>query len=122
MPHEVLVPDKSHPIAIEQAGQHVRVTAGGQVIADTDRALVLREANYPPVYYLPRADVDPTVLRESATSTHCPYKGDAVYFDVVTDDGRIADAAWSYPEAHPAVREIADHLAWYPNRVVVTAE
>lgn len=110
-------PGPDHPITISSEGRRVRVQFAGRTIADTTRALTLTEASYPPVYYIPRADADMSLLAPTAHSTHCPYKGDASYF-TISGDGRVADnAVWSYEAPFPAVAEIKDHLAFYPNKV-----
>jgi uncharacterized protein (DUF427 family) len=121
MDRKLKIPDAEHPITIEPAEVHVMVRSGELVVADTRRPLILREAGYPPVYYVPLADVDQTLLRPSATSTYCPYKGDASYFDVAGADGDIADAVWTYTEPYPAVAAIAGHVAFYPDRVQLIA-
>ena len=87
-----------------------------QVIADTTRALPLREANYPPVQYIPLEDVDQVLLTASATQTYCPYKGDASYYSVTVGGGR-PDAVWSYREPYDAVADIAGHVAFYTEQV-----
>ena len=93
---------------------------GEQLIADTTRAMTLREATYPPVQYIPRADVQESVLTASAHSTYCPYKGDAGYHGLRGADGtEIADKAWFYADPYRAVAPIADHLAFYPDAVRV---
>jgi uncharacterized protein (DUF427 family) len=95
----------------------VRVTRGGKVIADTTHALTLQEASYPGVQYIPRADADMSLLVKTAHTSHCPYKGDASYFTILAN-GRSADnAVWSYVEPYPAVGEIKEYLAFYPNKV-----
>ena len=120
MEREQLIPGPDHPITVEPADVRVVVTAGGKVVADTSKALVLREASYPAAYYVPLADVDPAVLRPSETHTYCPYKGEASYYSVAGGDGEIADAIWTYPSPYPAVAEIAVHVAFYPDRVQIT--
>lgn len=110
-------PDASHPITIEPAGHRIRITHGGQVIADSRRALALKEASYPVVHYIPRADVDMTALSRTGHATHCPYKGDAAYYSILTEGRASANAIWTYEAPFEAVREIADHLAFYPDRV-----
>jgi uncharacterized protein (DUF427 family) len=110
-------PGPDHPITITRNDKRVRVTFGGKVIADSTRALTLREASYKPVQYIPRADADMSMLKPTTHATHCPYKGDASYF-TITADGRSADnAVWSYQQPFPAMAEIKDHLAFYPDRV-----
>jgi uncharacterized protein (DUF427 family) len=121
MDREPKIPGNDHPITIEPAAVHVVVNSGGRVLADTEKPLVLREAGYPPIYYVPLADVDRTLLRPSPTTTYCPYKGDASYFSVPCPDGDIQDTVWTYTEPFPAVAAIAGHLAFYTDRVHLTA-
>ncbi|MBS0536525.1 MAG: DUF427 domain-containing protein [Proteobacteria bacterium] len=110
-------PGPDHPITISREGKRVRVQFAGKTVADTTRALALKEASYPVVYYVPRADADMALLTRTAHGTHCPYKGDASYF-TISGGGRTADnAVWSYETPFPAVAEIKDHLAFYPNKV-----
>jgi uncharacterized protein (DUF427 family) len=89
---------------------------GTQIVADTTRALTLREASYPPVQYIPIQDVDQALLTASATQTYCPYKGDASYYSI-TADGARPDAVWSYREPYDAVADIAGHVAFYTDQV-----
>jgi uncharacterized protein (DUF427 family) len=110
-------PGPNHPIVIEPNNTRVRVRFAGKLVADTTKALTLKEASYPPVYYIPRADADMSLLTPTAHSTHCPYKGDASYFTIAADGRDAANAVWSYRQPFPAVAEIKDHLAFYPNRV-----
>ncbi len=111
------LPGPNHPIEIAPALGRVRVTFGGETIADTARALVLREAAYRPVFYVPRADARMDLLARTAHATHCPYKGDASYFSVAAG-GRVSEnAAWSYEAPFPAVQAIEGYLAFYPSRV-----
>lgn len=111
------VPGPDHPIDVRPANAHVVVTAAGRVVADTRSALVLKEASYPPVYYIPRADADMTQFLRSEHVTYCPYKGDASYYSIAGEDERGRNAVWSYESPYPAVAVIAGHLAFYPDRV-----
>jgi uncharacterized protein (DUF427 family) len=113
----IKIPGPDHPITIEPNPGRVVVTLGGRVIAATRDALTLREANYPPVHYLPRKDVDMEVLSRSATATYCPYKGEAAYFSIPSGGERSVDAIWTYEAPYGAVAEIKDHLAFYPDRI-----
>lgn len=122
MAREHLIPGPDHPITITPADVRVVVSVDGKVVADTSQALVLQEASYPPVYYVPLGDIDPHALVASETRTYCPYKGDAIYYSVPSPDGEIHDAAWAYPEPYPEVADIASHAAFYPDRVEITAE
>ena len=75
----------------------VRVTWRGQTIADSASAIKLEESRHEPVYYLPRSDARMELFQRTARSTHCPHKGDASYFSLVSADGaRAENAVWSY--------------------------
>ena len=113
---EPKIPGPEHPITTEPAGTRVVARVGAQIVADTTRALTLREAGYPPVQYIPLEDVDQTLLTASATQTYCPYKGDASYYNITADGGR-PDAVWSYREPYDAVAGIAGHVAFYTDQV-----
>ncbi len=111
------LPGPGHPITIEPNAKRVRVVFNGRIVADTRRALTLREASLRPVQYVPRADTDMELLVRSAHATHCPYKGDAAYYGLSVDGRTSENAAWTYEAPYPAVAAIKDHLAFYPNRV-----
>ena len=93
------------------------VTVGGRTVADTRDALVLREANYPPVHYVPRKDVDMTMLERTSHSTYCPYKGDCAYFSIPAGGARSVNAVWTYENPYASVAAIKEALAFYPDRV-----
>jgi uncharacterized protein (DUF427 family)/CBS domain-containing protein len=123
MTSEVRIPDADHPITIDADTHRVTARVGDAIIADTRAALTLREAGYPPVHYIPLDDVVPGTLRPTSTQSHCPYKGDASYYDVVLPGGQhLVDAVWTYPTPHSAMAAIANHVAFYTDRVQVTAD
>ena len=111
------IPGPDHPITITPSSEHVRVMLNGRAVADTRRALVLQEAAYKPVFYIPREDARMALLEKTAHGTHCPYKGDASYYTIKAGDRVAENAIWSYETPYPAMREIAGHLAFYPDRV-----
>ncbi len=94
----------------------------GHKVANTVRALKLTEATYPGVNYIPRDDVDVSVLERTARSTNCPFKGDAAYFTIKVGERTAENSVWSYETPHAAVAAIAGHLAFYPDRVTVSEE
>jgi uncharacterized protein (DUF427 family) len=114
----IRIPGPDHPITITPNPGRVLVRRGDTIIADTRRALTLREADYPPVHYIPRADADMTLLEPTAHQTYCPYKGEASYLSA---DG-LPNAIWSYEHPYEAVAEIAGHLAFYPDRFTISVE
>jgi uncharacterized protein (DUF427 family) len=79
MSHVKKIPGTDHPITVELTAGRVVVRLSDRIIADTDRALTMREASYPPVYYIPLTNVDLSALLPSSTTTYCPYKGQASY-------------------------------------------
>ena len=122
MKREHLVPGPDHPISVDPTGRHVTVRVGDAVIAESDSSKTLREAGYDAVQYVPLGAVDPAVLRTSDTTTWCPYKGEATYFDVVVGEKTTTDAVWTYTDPFPAVADIKGHLAFYPDRATVTVD
>ncbi|MDF2114275.1 DUF427 domain-containing protein [Roseiarcaceae bacterium H3SJ34-1] len=110
-------PGPDHPISIVKNPKRVVVTLGGRTIADTQQALTLSESTYPLVQYIPRKDVDMTLLERTEQKTYCPYKGDCAYYSIPLGGPRSENAVWSYEDPYPAVAEIKDHLAFYPKRV-----
>ena len=113
----IKVPGPDHPITIAPNPARVVVTVAGRVVADTVRALTLREPKYPPVQYIPRQDVDMTLLQRTAHATYCPYKGDCAYYSIPVGGARSDNAVWTYEAPYPAVAAIQDHVAFYPHRV-----
>jgi len=113
----VKLPGADHPITIEANPARIVVSVAGRIIADTREALILREASYPAVQYVPRKDVDMSLLQRTEHATYCPYKGDCAYYNVPIGGERSANAVWTYEAPFAAVVQIKDHLAFYPDRV-----
>jgi uncharacterized protein (DUF427 family) len=116
-PKPVKIPGPDHPISIEHKAGRVVVKVAGRVVADTANALMLREANYPPVPYVPRKDVDMTQLKRTAHMTYCPYKGDCSYYSIPAGGERSVNAVWTYEAPYTAVEAIKEYVAFYPDRV-----
>jgi uncharacterized protein (DUF427 family) len=113
----VKIPGPDHPIAIVRNPNRIVVTVAGRVIAETREALTLSEAAYPAVHYIPRRDVDMTLLQRTDHTTYCPYKGDCSYFSIPLGGARATNAVWSYEAPYAAVAAINDYVAFYPDRV-----
>ncbi len=94
------------------------VRAGGAVLAETKNALELTEGDYPPVIYFPREDIAMAFLDDSSHSSHCPHKGDASYYSIITKSQTLKNAAWSYDTPNEDVARIKGHLAFYPSDAV----
>ena len=114
---QMKVPGPDHPITIQRNPSRVIVSVAGRVIADTREALTLREAAYPAVQYVPRKDVDMSLLERTDHATYCPFKGDCAYYSISVGGERSVNAVWTYEEPYAAVDEIKNHVAFYPDRV-----
>ena len=113
----ILIPNASHPITIVPLSRPVTVTVAGAIVARSDNALLLKEAAYPPAVYIPRTDANMELLERTPHSSYCPYKGEASYYSIPLGEERSVNAVWTYEDPHPAVAEIRDYLAFYPDRV-----
>jgi uncharacterized protein (DUF427 family) len=109
--------DHEKPITIALNPKRVRILFNGRVVADTARALTLKEVDLPAVHYIPRQDADMSLLERTTQKTHCGYKGDASYFSIRVGGRTTENAVWSYEDPYPAVAAIKDHLAFYPDRI-----
>jgi uncharacterized protein (DUF427 family) len=112
----IKVPGPDHPISIGRNPARVVVSIAGHVITDTRNALTLREADYPPIQYIPRADVDFLQLKRTVHATYCPYKGDCNYYSLPSGGKKSLNAVWTYENPYPAVAQIKGHVAFYPDR------
>ena len=119
---QIKVPGPDHPISIQPNPARVVVSVAGRVVADTRNALTLREADYPPVQYIPANDVDFSQLERTDHATYCPSKGDCSYSSIPAGGKRSVNAVWSYQHPFPAVEQIKGHVAFYPDRVDEIAE
>lgn len=100
-------------ITIRKAPGTWTVRAGGAVLGESSNALELSEGDYPAVIYFPRTDIAMALLDRTEKTTHCPHKGDANYFSVVTKSQTLANAVWTYEAPLDGVVRIKDHLAFY---------
>jgi uncharacterized protein (DUF427 family) len=110
------VADYPRPPRLERGDRHVRVLFGGEVVADTHRALRILETGHPPTYYIPPGDVRKEFLRSVERRSMCEWKGLARYFDLEVKGRRSAEAAWSYPEPTRDFGTLKGHIAFYAGR------
>jgi uncharacterized protein (DUF427 family) len=99
----IKIPSPGHPITIELNPKQVVVSVAGRVIAKTREALTLREASYPAVQYIPRKDVDMSLLERIDHATYCPYKGDCAYYSIPIGGERSRNAVWTYEAPYAAL-------------------
>ena len=109
-----------HPgyrIEFEAEPRRVRVIYNGVVVADSTRAMVMREADYPPVYYLPRDGVRLEHLRRTDHHSNCAFKGKASYWTIQVGEREAGNAVWSYEDPFDEMAAMKDTMAFYPDRV-----
>jgi uncharacterized protein (DUF427 family) len=104
--------DPYHRIDVRSTSRHVRVEIDGELVAESDRAVVLFETGLPPRWYLPQEDIR-AALEPSDHRTVCAYKGEASHYSI----GAGESVAWSYPDPLPEVAPIRDRIAFYDERV-----
>lgn len=107
--------DPGHWVHVSESPRRVRVVLGGETIADSKHARLVREADVLPVYYFPQEDVRMDLLTPSQRTTRCPFKGEASYWSIDAGGKRADEAAWSYPSPLPAAAGIEGHLAFQWN-------
>ncbi len=111
-------PPPGWALYLEPTPKRIRVEVGGEVIADSRRAMLLHESGQMPIYYFPPEDVRPDVLEPSDRHTHCPKKGDASYHTIRAGGEVVEAGAWYYPDPLPgAPPELKDAIAFYFNRM-----
>jgi uncharacterized protein (DUF427 family) len=102
-------------VHIESSPRRVRAYFDDQVIADSQRVLLVFETKRPPVYWFPTADVrmDLLALKEQAAAA----VADTVRWRS-NAKGKVADnLAWSYAEPSGDLAPLMDHIAFYWNAV-----
>ncbi len=109
--------DYPRPPRVEATGRLVRVEFADRLIAESSRSLRVLETSHPPVFYIPRSDIETSLIRASNRSSFCEFKGEASYLDVVVGDRVSIDAAWEYPDPSRGFEALKDHVAFYPGRV-----
>lgn len=109
----ILVPSETLRYHLEVSPRRVRAVLGSETIADSKRALLLREPRRLGVYYFPWSDVRREVFERSAKTSHSELKGPATYWNVRMGDRYVEDAAWSYESLLPEGPDLRDHVAIY---------
>jgi uncharacterized protein (DUF427 family) len=105
--------DPYHRTDILDTSRHVKVSVGGELVAESTRAKVVFETGLPPRWYIPPEDVNEELLTASDSHTGCAYKGFASYWSV----GDENDVAWHYPEPTRDFERIAGLISFYNERV-----
>ena len=113
--------DPFHRVDVRASRGIVQVESHGELLASSNRPLLVFETNLPARFYLPREDVT-VPLRATARRTICPYKGEATYFDAEIGGQWRSDVFWSYPRPLPDAVQLAGHLGFFDDLVDVSVE
>ena len=105
------------PPALVPCERRVRVEIGGELLADSTRALRVLETSHPPTIYIPPDDVRLELLHALARTSFCEWKGDATYFDIRAGDRVERAAAWTYRAPVARYAALKDHISLYPGRM-----
>lgn len=97
----------------EPSPRRMRGVSGGETVVDSRRVHLLHEHGHLPRCYFPRADVRMDLLERTGHTTHCPPKGDAVYWTLRAGGKVVENAAWSYPDPPAGAPPLHDYIAFY---------
>jgi class 3 adenylate cyclase/uncharacterized protein (DUF427 family) len=114
---ELPVRAEGYRLEIEPYPRRVRVMYDGIAVADSERAVVLQETRHAPVIYFPKADVRMDLLQPTGYRTHCPFKGDATYWNLLVGERTAENLVWAYEEPIADAAQLAGHVAFYRNRI-----
>jgi uncharacterized protein (DUF427 family) len=110
--------DPFHRIDCRRTSRHIRVSIGGEVVAETRRAVALFETRLPTRWYIPRDDVSAELVQNDRHRTTCAYKGHATHWDVAGERA----IAWSYELPLNDAVPVRSMVAFYNERVDIDVD
>ena len=109
--------DPNTRIDILPSSRRVRIEVDGVTVADSTNGSFLFETGLPPRYYLPKTDVRMDLLTPTDTVTHCPYKGQARYWNLSVSGKVHEDLVWGYDTPMAESQKVAGLVAFYNEKV-----
>ena len=110
-------------VTVTPSPDHVRVVLNGEIIAESDRTVLVRQSDHDfDSRYFPPGDVRTDRFERSETVTFCRHRGEATYRSVRFGALVVPDVAWVYEQPVPAIAEIADYVAFFDFKVELTVQ
>ena len=106
----------AHLLYLHDVDRRIRGEVEGVTVVDTLAARMLHETRLLPRWYFPPDGVRTDLLSPSATTSHCPFKGDAIYWDIRVGDRVVRDAFWEYPKEWPGSPDLVGLLSPYTEK------
>jgi class 3 adenylate cyclase/uncharacterized protein (DUF427 family) len=113
---------QDYEIRFLPSAKRIRVEFNGTRIVDSSHAIIVHETRMPPAYYFPADEVRADLLQKTDFRTHCPFKGNASYWNLKVGDQVAENAAWAYEEPYREAEKIRGYLSFYRNKVAALYE
>ena len=106
-----------HKVRERHLGDRLQVAVNGEIVGDSRDVIKVEEDGNPARYYFPRGDVKMDLLERSATTTRCPFKGEARYFNLHVGDKNLDDAVWTYEDPYDEHVALTERMAFYDDKI-----